>query len=60
MQERNVDELMSNSRAIYGNTSTSWKCKKQPTVALSTTEAEYLALTEATNEALWITQLLNS
>jgi hypothetical protein len=30
-----------------------WATKKQRTVALSSTEAEYMALTEATTEALW-------
>ena len=48
MQGRNVNELINNSRAICGDTSISWKCKKQPTVSLSTIEAQYLALTEAT------------
>lgn len=33
--------------------SVSWSCKKQPTVALSTMEAEYMALSAATQEAVW-------
>ena len=32
----------------------SWQSKKQQTVALSTVEAEYLALTEAAKEAAWL------
>src|SRR5262249_43212859 len=39
--------------------SVSSSSKKQPTVALSTTEAEYMALTQATKEAIWIRQLLS-
>ena len=35
-----------------------WYCKKQPTVALSATEAEFVALTEATRDVLWLTQFL--
>jgi hypothetical protein len=31
----------------------SWQAKKQPTVALSSVEAEYMASTQATKEALW-------
>ena len=36
----------------------SWKCKKQPTIALSTTEAEYMATSHCTKEAVWLRQLL--
>ena len=38
--------------------SVSWTSKLQPTVALSTIEAEYMALSEATKEVIWIRQLL--
>lgn len=36
-----------------------WNSKKQPTVALSTMEAEYMALCSATQEAIWLKQLDN-
>ena len=32
----------------------SWSSKKQPIVALSSTESEYIATTHAAKEALWI------
>ena len=35
----------------------SWKSKKQASVALSTAEAEYMALSSAAQEATWIRQL---
>jgi hypothetical protein len=37
----------------------SWKSKKQTSVALSSTEAEYMALTHPTKEAMWIKFLLS-
>lgn len=36
-----------------------WRCRKQTNVALSTTEAEYYAITEAAKEVLWLQTLLN-
>ena len=36
----------------------SWKSAKQRTVALSSTEAEYMALSETMQEGLWLKQLL--
>ena len=32
----------------------SWSSKKQQTIALSSTEAEYMALTQAAKEAIWV------
>lgn len=36
----------------------SWRARKQPTVATSTTEAEYRAAYEAAQEVIWLRQLL--
>jgi transposase InsO family protein len=38
----------------------SWKSHKQPVVALSSSEAEYMAMVEATKEAIHLRQLLTS
>lgn len=38
----------------------SWLSKKQAVVALSTSEAEYIALSLATQEAIWLRGLINS
>jgi Reverse transcriptase (RNA-dependent DNA polymerase) len=35
-----------------------WRSQKQPTVALSSCEAEYMAVCDATQSAMWIHQLL--
>lgn len=37
----------------------SWQSKKQRTVALSTVEAEYMAITHASKEAIWWRSVLN-
>ena len=36
----------------------SWSSKKQQTIALSSTEAEYMALTQAAKEAIWVGRFL--
>ncbi|HEY0433295.1 MAG TPA: reverse transcriptase domain-containing protein [Chitinophagaceae bacterium] len=36
------------------NAAITWNSRKQPTVALSTTEAEYMGLCQATKEAVWL------
>ena len=41
-----------------GNSPISWQSKIQTTVALSTTEAEYIALSSTTQEAIWLRSLL--
>jgi len=42
---------------IAGSTVT-WSSKKQSTVAISSAEAEYMALANATKEAIWLRMLL--
>jgi len=36
----------------------SWSSKRQQTVALSSTEAEYMALTQAAKEAIWVSRFI--
>ena len=36
----------------------SWISKKQPVIALSTSEAEYIAVSAAAQEAVWLRRLL--
>lgn len=40
-----------------GRAAASWCSKKQTSVALSTEEAEYMALASAAQEAIWIREL---
>lgn len=52
----NVDSRKSQSGfvfVLYG-AAVSWKSSLQSVVALSTTEAEYMAMTEAVKEAMWL------
>ena len=43
----------------YYDSPISWKCQKQMTVSLSSTEAEYVALTETAKEVIWIKHLID-
>ena len=42
---------------ILEDAAITWKSQKQRTIALSSTEAEYMAITEADKEAIWIQSL---
>jgi hypothetical protein len=42
---------------MLGNSPISWQSKRQNTVALSSTEAEYIATKEVTKEAIWLRRL---
>ena len=41
-----------------GGGAVSWKATLQPTVALSTTSAEFMAITEAIKESIWLRGLV--
>ena len=43
-----------------GDGAVSWKSKKQSCVALSSTEAEYMALCQASKEAVWMVDFLKN
>lgn len=43
---------------MLGSCAISWKSKKQQTVALSSTEAEYMALGDTVKELLWLVQVI--
>ena len=55
-----LDDRKSTSGYLFklAGAAISWRSKKQSTVALSTAEAEYVALSSATQEALWLNQLI--
>ncbi|XP_047341670.1 uncharacterized mitochondrial protein AtMg00810-like [Impatiens glandulifera] len=53
------DDRKSTSGFVFfcGNTSISWSSRKQGSVSLSTTEAEYKASTHAAQECIWLRRL---
>ena len=53
---RKTRKSVSGFVVYLGKTPISWKSKTQPTVALSSCEAEYVALSITVKEILWITQ----
>jgi hypothetical protein len=54
--EGDLDKMRSLTGFIFtlGECAISWKSQLQPTVALSSTEAEYMTITEAIKEAIWL------
>ncbi|XP_067045549.1 uncharacterized protein [Acropora muricata] len=55
-----VDTRRSTSGYVFqiGSSTISWSSKKQATLAKSSTEAEYVALSSATQEAVWLRSLM--
>ena len=55
-----LDSRKSTTGYIFtlGGTAVSWKSKLQSRVALSTTEAEYIAISEAAKEMIWLKNFL--
>jgi hypothetical protein len=55
-----VNDCKSTSGFVFmlGGAAVSWSSKKQTSVALSSTEAEYIAAVHATKEVIWLRQLL--
>ena len=43
----------------FGGSPVCWKAKRQPTVALSTAEAEFMSLAHAAQTAIWLRRLLD-
>ncbi|PKU64052.1 Retrovirus-related Pol polyprotein from transposon TNT 1-94 [Dendrobium catenatum] len=56
--DNNDRKSISGFCTFLGTTLISWTVKKQPTVARSSTEAEYRALAAATTEVLWLRRLV--
>ena len=56
-----LDKRRSTTRYVFtlSQAPVSWRSILQSTVALSTTEAEYMAMTEAMKEAIWLQGMLD-
>jgi hypothetical protein len=55
-----LEDRRSTTRFVFmmGGGAISWSSKRQPTIVLSTTEAEYMASTQATKETIWMTKFM--
>jgi len=56
-----LDKRRSTTRYVFtlSQAPMSWHCTLQCTIALSTTKAEYMALTETVNEVIWFQSLMD-
>jgi hypothetical protein len=56
----NLQDRKSTSKYLFklGSSPITWGSRKQPCIALSSTEAEYMALTNGAKEAIWLRRLL--
>jgi hypothetical protein len=55
-----VDQKSTSGCFTFGSAMVSWCSRKQSFVALSTTEVEYIALSGAVHEAVWLRKLLTN
>lgn len=57
-----IDDRKSTSGYVFclGTKPISWSSKKQKTIALSSAEAEYIAATDASCEAIWLRRVLKN
>ncbi|GKF84220.1 hypothetical protein Tco_0249118, partial [Tanacetum coccineum] len=55
------DGIKSQSRYVFilNGGAVDWKSSKQSTIAMSTTEAEYISASEAAMEAVWIRKFIS-
>ena len=56
--DRDTRRSTSGNLFLLGDGAVMWYSKCQTSVALSTVEAEYMALSQATQEAVWLRRLL--
>ncbi|KAF2317325.1 hypothetical protein GH714_020179 [Hevea brasiliensis] len=56
-----LDDRKSTSGYVFhlGSSAICWNSKKQPSTALSSSEAEYIAVTSAACQAIWLQRILN-
>ena len=55
-----IDDQKSTAGYVFslGSGPVTWACKKQQAISLSSAEAEYRAAVNASQEALWLRQIL--
>ena len=53
-----ANERRSTTGYVFFVGAISWNCRRQPTIALSTIETEYMATSQSTREAIWLRKLL--